>query len=168
MKKDSRLLFRNTNKISMIKRTIFCILIICNAFLMMAQNEDSLIYYNASNFEIIGKGFSNTEAPYDRLPEQLRDTLRPALWKLSKNSAGIAIRFRSNTTAIDLKWIALYVNNMSHMAATGIRGLDLYSFTNEHWQYMCTARPEGKESQVKLISNMNPTNREYMLLKNVN
>lgn len=136
---------------------------VSNALLTKAQNQDSLAYYDASKFEIIGKGFSNTESPYDRLPAFLKDTLRPALWELSKNSAGIAVRFCSNTTTIGVKWEALFVNNMSHMAATGVRGLDLYSYEKDHWQYMCTARPGEKKSQVKLISNMQPIEREYML-----
>ena len=71
-----------------------CILLL--AFGAMAQEEDSLVYYQAAAFQIIGKGFPGTESIYDRLPEHLKDTIRPVLWNLSKNSAGIAIRFCSN------------------------------------------------------------------------
>lgn len=145
------------------KKAIFIIVIVCNNLLLNAQNQDNLVYYNATDFEIIGKGFDNTETPYDRLPGYLKDTIRPVLWKLSKNSAGMAIRFRSNSTSIGFKWEALFENNMSHMAATGVRGLDLYTFEDNHWQYIRTAKPEGKKSHAELISNMKPTDREYML-----
>ncbi len=131
--------------------------------LMNAQTEKALSYHNALEFKIIGKGFTKTEAPYDRLPFRLKDTMRTVLWNLSKNSAGIAIRFRSNTTSIGFKWEVLSEKNMNHMAATGVRGLDLYSFVDKRWQYMCTARPTGKNSHVNLISNMEPSDREYML-----
>ena len=147
----------------MIGKITLCLIMVCGVLLMKAQSQDSLIYYNAGNFEIIGKGFSGTEMLYDRLPGYLKDTLRSALWKLSKNSSGIAVRFCSNTTAIGLKWEALFLNDMNHMAATGVRGLDLYSYEKDHWQYMCTAKPGEKKSQVNLISNMQPVEREYLL-----
>lgn len=147
----------------MIKKVFFEILMVLIVLITHAQEHDSLVYYNAGDFQIIGKGFSVTEPLYDRLPSCLKDSIRPVLWKLSKNSSGIAIRFCSNTTYIGVKWESLFVNNMSHMVATGVRGLDLYSYENDHWQYKCTARPEEKKSQAKLISNMQPIEREYML-----
>jgi len=147
----------------MIKRAILIILIVFYVLNILAQDQDTLIYYDADEFEIIGKGFSDTETPYVRLPEHLKDTLRPVLWKLGKHSSGLAIRFCSNSTSIGFKWEALFGNSMSHMAGTGVRGLDLYTFENEHWQYIRTARPNEKKSRVLLVSNMKPVEREYML-----
>ena len=147
----------------MIKKVFFEILLVLFVLITNAQEQDSLDYFNAGNFQIIGKGFCDTESLYDRLPSYIKDSIRPVFWKLSKNSAGIAVRFCNNTTTIGVKWESLFVNNMSHMAATDVRGLNLYSYEKDHWQYMCTARPGEKKSQVKLISNMQPIEREYKL-----
>jgi len=145
------------------KKIFLKIFFVLFTFITNAQDQDSLVYYNADNFQIIGKGFQDTESLYDRLPKHLKNQIRPDLWNLSKNSAGIAIRFCSNTSTIRIRWDNLFVNNMSHMAATGVRGLDLYAYEKGNWQYISTAKPEAKITEKTLISNMPSLNREYML-----
>lgn len=147
----------------MVKKLFLKIFFVLFTFITNAQDHDSLVYYNADNFQIIGKGFQDTESLYDRLPKHLKNQIRPVLWNLSKNSAGIAIRFCSNTSTIRIRWDNLFVNNMSHMAATGVRGLDLYAYEKGNWQYISTAKPEAKITEKTLISNMPALDREYML-----
>ncbi len=144
-------------------RTCICTILLLSVLTLKAQHQDHLIYHDACRFTIIGKGFSDTEAPYDRLPVTLKDSIRKPLWILSKNSAGIAVRFRSTTTTIGIKWEVLYNKDMSHMAATGVRGIDLYALVSNHWQYLSTAKPGQKISHSTLISNMDNADREYML-----
>jgi lysophospholipase L1-like esterase len=52
---------------------------------------------------------------------------------------------------------------MNHMTATGIKGLDLYAWTNGKWQFVNSARPAGKSNQQIIISNMLANEREYLL-----
>jgi hypothetical protein len=53
-----------------------------------------------------------------------------------------------------VKWTVLKDNKMSHMAETGIKGVDLYFNNNGTWQYLNTARPSGIENEYLLIKNM--------------
>lgn len=120
-------------------------------------------YYDAAQFPLIGKITNNTETRYERLPSYLKDKTRPPVWDLGKNTSGMAIRFRSNSTSISAKWDLYQDRNMNHMTATGIKGLDLYAWTKDHWQFVNTGRPTGKSNEQTIIANMIPEEREYML-----
>ena len=122
------------------------------------------MYYDASRFPLLGKATQDTGTRYERLPDSLKNISRPPLWNLSRNSAGMAIRFRSNSTQIAVKWESLFNNHMNHMTDVGIKGLDLYCWEgNKQWRFVNSARPSGKTNQATIIANMLPTEREYML-----
>ena len=53
-----------------------------------------MTYHDASCFPLLGKATQDTGARYERLPDSLKNISRPPLWNLSRNSAGMAIRFR--------------------------------------------------------------------------
>ncbi len=123
-----------------------------------------MTYHDASCFPLLGKATQDTGARYERLPDSLKNISRPPLWNLSRNSAGMAIRFRSNSTRIALKWENLFNNHMNHMTDVGIKGLDLYCWEgNGQWRFVNSARPNGKTNQATVIANMQPKEREYML-----
>lgn len=127
-------------------------------------SKDTISYTNALNYRLIGKGFADTEAPYDRLPTSLKDKVRQPLWDLSKNSAGMAVRFRTDSHFIAARYKLTMDRVMNHMAFTGIKGLDLYCLEEDgRWHYVITARPTGKNNEMVMVQNMVPEEREYML-----
>lgn len=130
------------------------------AFHAGAQN---IVYTDASKFPIYGKAVENTSAIYERLPAELEDICRPPVWYLGRHSAGLYIRFRSNSTSIYAKWESTFNNTMTHMTDTGTKGLDLYILHDGQWRHACSAQPQGKTSERKIIANMDPEYREYML-----
>lgn len=132
-----------------------------------AQEEDpALTFYGMENFLIEGTQIdaSRKESPYDRLPASHKEKVREAVWNLSKNSAGISIRFHTNSTRIAARWTLLNDNSMNHMADSGIKGVDLYAKNdNGDWQYVNTGRPTNKANESILIKNMNGKEREYKI-----
>ena len=74
---------------------------------LMCHIYAQLVYHDASKFPLLGKATEATGARYERLPDSLKNISRAPLWNLSRNSAGMAIRFRSNSTTIAAKWEAL-------------------------------------------------------------
>jgi hypothetical protein len=126
---------------------------------------DGMRYYGKESFLIEGTTIPDSlkESPYDRLPNSYRNKVRPPVWGLSKASAGISVRFRSNSTTIKVRWELLNNARMSHMAETGIKGVDLYCRVNDRWQYVNTAKPSGKENEALLINNMTSELREYKM-----
>lgn len=124
---------------------------------------DDLKYIDAKQFKLIGKGFVDSTDMYCRLPSALKGKTRPPVWSLSRNCAGLAVRFHTNSPVIAAKWEVTGDIVMNHFAPSGIKGLDLYCFKDKKWQFVNAARPAGKSSSVTIISNMEGKDMEYML-----
>ncbi len=66
---------------------------------------------------------------YSRLPAKAEQLVRQDVWDLSKNSAGLQLRFRTNADEIIIKYTLDGALQFPHMPATGVSGIDLYSKT---------------------------------------
>lgn len=124
-----------------------------------------LKYENADSLPLHGKISEDTETRYERLPASLNGMIREPVWALGKNTAGLYLRFRSNSTSIGLKW-TLYQNRMmSHMTETGIKGFDLYSLKDGEWVFVNSARPQvnSMDNEARIIANMDTTTKEFLL-----
>ncbi len=123
------------------------------------------VFHDAAGFPLLGKATQQSGGMYERFPDSLKSISRPPLWELSRNSAGLAVRFRSNTGRIDLKWEVMLDRHMNHMTDVGVKGLDLYCWEEDkgRWRYVNSARPEGKRTQTTVIADMKAEYREYML-----
>ena len=126
---------------------------------------DSIAYFGKAHFLLEGTTVADSakECYYDRLPHSYQPQVRPPVWSLSKSSAGLSIRFLTNSTSIRVKWSLLNNTTMNHMAETGIKGIDVYNKNGNHWQYVNTARPTGVENEALLVSNMDTAMREYRM-----
>jgi len=144
-----------------------CLLIFIMLFTFVyngfAAKSDSLKYVNAAEFQIIGKGFDDTQTKYERLPARLEGKTRQPVWELSKDCSGLAIRFRTNSPVIAAKWEVTSDAVMNHFAPSGIKGLDLYCLKNGKWQFVNSARPEKKLTTAIIIDHMVGQDMEYML-----
>lgn len=102
---------------------------------------------------------------YVRIPDSLKANMRPDLYNLADNTAGMYIRFASNAKAIGAKWKATRKFNMNHMTAAGVRGMDLYTLQNGKWTTVSSARPSlnSHNTTTMVITDMEPQMREYML-----
>jgi len=132
-------------------------------FIGFAASPDSLKYVDAATLPLIGKGFTDSENRYERLPAYLESVTRPPVWSLSKNCSGLAIRFRSNSSVIGVKWEVTGDVVMNHFTMTGIKGLDLYALKNGKWQFVNSGRPVAKATTAIIIQNMPEEEMEYML-----
>ena len=74
--------------------------------LLAASTQAQLLYRDASVFPLLGKATDATLTRYERLPASLESVSRKPLWDLGRNSAGLALRFRSNSTCIGAKCAA--------------------------------------------------------------
>lgn len=139
------------------------LLVVAILYSLASQLHAQTVYYDADQFLLIGKTSDETETRYERLPAYLKEVSRPPVWNLGKNTSGLAVRFRTNSAAISAKWEVLGDNRMNHMTETGIKGLDLYAWEENHWQPVKAGLPSGKMNERTIISNMLPKEREYML-----
>ena len=112
-----------------------------------------------------GQGWRDTTAPYDRLPARAENKVRAPVWRLSRDSAGIHVRFITDAPSIQARWAVTSTNlAMPHMAATGVSGLDLYVKTEKgEWRWLAVGRPDKQTNVVSLVTNLPPGRREYLL-----
>ena len=128
-----------------------------------SASAQNVVYTDASVFPLYGKVSEQTNERYERLPSSLEGVSREPVWYLGRHSAGLFIRFRSNSTSIHARWESTFNNTMTHMTDTGTKGLDLYAIVEGEWRHVCSAQPQGKKSERCIIANMDPVEREYML-----
>lgn len=144
-----------------IKFLLPCVFLILSSFEAGAQ----LTYHNPDHLPLYGKISRSTQTRYERLPSGLEGTVRPAVWNLGKNTAGLYLRFRSNSPTISLRWTLLNTGFMNHMAPSGSAGFDLYCMRGDGWEFVGVARPNlsGKECEATIIADMDTTAKEFML-----
>ncbi|MEJ7639151.1 MAG: SGNH/GDSL hydrolase family protein [Singulisphaera sp.] len=130
-----------------------------------AAPEETL-WRNALELRVGGKGWADTEGPFDRFPARASTTVRPAVWDLSRHSAGLHIGFISDAPSISVRW-ALTSNRvaMNHMPATGVSGVDLYVRRDGRWHFLAIARPgeKGTANEQRLVQGLESREAEYRL-----
>lgn len=120
------------------------------------------VFYDASEFEIIGQ-LPNTKT-YTRLPENAEKIVREPVWQLSKHSAGISVRFSSNSSKIKIRWTLNNNSNATNMTPIASKGFDLYAYVDSKWQFVGVAQPKGTiQNEATVIIGMETRNREYLL-----
>ncbi|MBT4236794.1 MAG: hydrolase [Cryomorphaceae bacterium] len=133
--------------------------------IIYSSTFDDIEYFGEDSFLLEGTDIPDSlkENKYDRLPASYKEIVRKPVWDLSKNSAGLSIRFLSNSSVITVKWELLNDLSMGHMPDTGIKGVDLYFKNNNAWQYINTGIPLGFKNEYRLIDNMDNELREYRM-----
>ncbi|WP_439183382.1 SGNH/GDSL hydrolase family protein [Carboxylicivirga taeanensis] len=126
-----------------------------------AQSQQK--YYDAASFPLYGKVTNETGSRYERLPASLEGQVRDRLFYLGTNSAGLYLRFRSNAKTISASWELTGNVGLNHMAAVGVKGLDLYGYKNGEWRFVNSGKPTGKKTTATIIDNMKGEMCEYML-----
>lgn len=126
--------------------------------------KENVRWYDIRLVDLEGQGWTDLKAPFDRLPAKAEKTVRPAVWGLSRHSAGILARFTTDATTIKAKW-ALTSNRlaMPHMPATGVSGLDLYVHTEEGWRWLGVGQPTAQTNTAILVSDIPKSKRDYLL-----
>ena len=110
----------------------------------LCSYAQKIVYTDAAKFPVYGKISTETNERYERLPSKLENVSRKDVWKLGRSSAGLYIRFRSNTTSMRVKWQSTFDNEQNHMTDLGTRGLDLYALVEGEWRAVAPVRPTKK------------------------
>jgi hypothetical protein len=140
-------------------------LMACGLIAAPAVRAAAVQWTDIREFGVEGQGWRDTDAPYDRLPARAESKVRAAVWRLSRDSAGMHVRFITGATSIQARWAVTSTNlAMSHMAATGVSGLDLYVKTEKgDWRWLAVGRPDQQTNTATLVTNLPPGRREYLL-----
>jgi len=121
----------------------------------------NIAWYDVRSLGVEGKGWSDTEDYYDRLPARAKDIVRGPVWSLSKHSAGLCVRFLTEATAVSAAWDG--GGGLPHMAATGVSGVDLYARREGEWRFLAVGKPDEKRTTRQLIKGLSGKPAEYLL-----
>ena len=136
---------------------------------LFAQNfnfsEDDVDWYDVKEFGVEGKGWSETKKYFDRLPAKAEGFVRDQVWNLSRDSAGMCFRFVSDSPNIYVRYeLSRESLSMTHMAATGHSGVDLYAQDGmgiDRW--VAVVRPGKQKMDTTLAKDLAPGSRRYTL-----
>jgi hypothetical protein len=135
-----------------------------NLQLAPIRTEGSNLWFDIRQLDVEGRGWNDTREFYDRLPARAEKLVRKPVWDLSRNSAGICVRFITDATTIRTRWALteswLYLANMT---AIGKSGLDLYVKMETGWHWLAVGMPEHQTNEVVLVKDLVPGKREYLL-----
>lgn len=148
------------------------ILILCGGSILAGNQKDvangnhfdSFRWADIRTLGVEGQGWTNTAA-YDRLPSKAEATVRRVVWNLSRQSAGLLVRFVTDADAIAARWSLTSSNlAMPNMAAIGCSGLDLYVRGEKgEWRWAGAGKPQDQTNTATLVSGMPRGEREYLL-----
>ena len=122
------------------------------------------LWFDIRQLNVEGRGWNDTKDFYDRLPAKAEGVVRQPVWDLSRNSAGICVRFVTDATSLHARWALtdpwLYLPNMT---AIGKSGLDVYVKMETGWRWLAVGQPTAQTNEVVLVENLIPGKREYLL-----
>ncbi|WP_207514717.1 SGNH/GDSL hydrolase family protein [Longitalea luteola] len=127
------------------------------------RSQDSIRYVDAATLLMTGKA-KTTDSIYQRIDTVDTKGMPPAVINLSKQSAGIAVLFETNSTLIRAKWNLpkeVYMHNMTPIAHSG---LDLYCMKDGKWQFVGVARTgKGVNQNQLIVHHMDSSMKQFML-----
>ena len=139
------------------------ILILWLAAPVLAWGETQ--WHDVTQWGVEGRGWGGQERLrwFDRFPAKAEKTVTKSVWNLSRHSAGMMVRFKTDANAIHARWKVLSPNlGMPHMPPSGVSGLDLYARDAKgRWRWAAATRPNKQEMQATLLSGIAPGMREY-------
>lgn len=126
------------NSMTMLRKTYLLAVAIFFAAVCSAQ---TMKWYNPedADFKVVQGQIMTSEARecyYHRLPAKYKGVVRKAVWNRGTTSAGERIVFSTNSKTITVRYKVSGAHAMPHMPATGVSGVDLYSYDkhgNEVW-----------------------------------
>ena len=116
----------------------------------------------ANNVSVIeGQAWAKEiKQPYGRLPARAEKTVSQEVWNLSQQSAGLAVRFRTNASQITIRYQVAGPLALPHMPATGVSGIDLYGYDNTGKYLWCAGKYAFKDTVTYSFINLKPAHAD--------
>lgn len=115
-------------------------------------------WYDALDIGVEGRGWTDgLKHPYDRFQAEAEGKIPDPVWSLSHHSAGMSVRFMSDSPYISARW-SLRNDRlaMQHMPATGVSGVDLYVKHEGRWGWLGVGAPETKDGNEAVLADHIP------------
>lgn len=99
---------------------------------------------------------------YDRFPARAENLVRKEVWRLSRNGAGLKLRFKSDAKSITVRYKVEGRNfAMNHFPATGVSGVDLYSLNKDGSWAWATGKYKFGDTITYTYQNLDLESKNY-------
>ena len=127
--------------------------------------EPALEWRDVTAWGVEGRAFGDMERQrwFDRFPSVAEGKVTDAVWRLSRDSAGMMVRFKTDATLIWADY-TLRADRLAgaNMTAIGASGIDLYARDDAgKWRWVGVTRPDKKVVRQQIIAGLKPGFREY-------
>jgi hypothetical protein len=134
----------------------------------MAANKAAMAnldWHDVTTWGVEGRILPDQERKrwFDRLPSSAESKVTSNVWNLSRDSAGMMVRFKTDSKSISVHYkLRKDKLGMPHMPATGVSGVDLYARDAKgKWKWVQVSRPDTQEVKAEIIKDLAPGLREY-------
>ena len=127
--------------------------------------EPALTWHDVTQWGAEGRAFIDLPRQrwFDRFPSVAEGKVTDAVWRLSRNSAGMMVRFKTDATRIWADYTLLSERIAPpNITAIGASGIDLYARDDSgKWRWVGVTRPDKKIVRQQIIEGLAPKFREY-------
>lgn len=127
----------------------------------LKHGSSAPIFHDAHEFSLLGRGATIPASGYNRIDTTYLTQLPKSVARLSKNTAGLQINFKTNSQSISFKWVLAKYGVLPNLTPIAKNGLDLYGWNGHQWQFVGSAAASGDSSQVTAIKNLDGKMRAY-------
>ena len=122
-------------------------------------------WHDVTTWGVEGREFVDAQRLrwFDRLPASAEATVTKNVWNLSRDSAGMMVRFKTDASSLHVHY-RLTKDRLAipNMAATGVSGVDFYARNDKgEWKWVNVTRPSSQEIKVEVLKDLLPGYREY-------
>ena len=122
-------------------------------------------WHDVTTWGVEGRGWGDQERRrwFDRFPAKAEGRVTDAVWNLSRDSAGMMARFRTDAREIHARYtLSKPQVGMPHMPATGVSGVDLYARDDQgRWKWVMVTKPASQKVETVVIAGLAAGTREY-------
>lgn len=125
-----------------------------------------VFWRDVQELRVEGKGWAEASEPFDRLPRRAEAEVRPEVWRLARQPAGLHVRFVTNSPELYARWeLADEMPESVYESPTGMAGLDCYGKGPDGWRWVGATTPwklpdpDGRFNSTTLDGE----EREYMV-----
>ena len=101
-------------------------------------------WIEASDLTLEGRGFTETEGSYDRLPSVAEKSVPPRVWELSRHAAGMCVRFVAEEDSVRIRYEATCCQPLHRFNTRAlVTGCDVYWKTPKgNYRFQENSAPE--------------------------
>ena len=122
-------------------------------------------WHDVTTWGVEGRGWGEQDRRrwFDRFPSKAEGRVTDAVWNLSRDTAGMLVRFKTDAREIYARYKLLKSQIAKpHMPATGVSGLDLYARDDDgRWKWVMVTKPDSQTVETIVIAGLAPGMREY-------